>query len=59
MKKNWKIILLTGIVLLAVIVLSLHLYESGKKEVLSELREQHFVRAQHITIQGDYMSSRH
>jgi hypothetical protein len=31
MKLNWKIISLTGIVLLAVIVFSLQLYESGKK----------------------------
>ena len=51
MKRNWKIILLTGIVLLAVIVLAVNLYNSGKKEVLSQFREQQFVHAQHITIQ--------
>jgi hypothetical protein len=51
MKRNWKIILLTGFVLLAVIALAVNLYETGKKEVLSQFREQQFVHAQHITIQ--------
>ena len=51
MKRNWKIILLTGIVLLVVILLAVNLYNSGKREVLSQFREQQFVHAQHLTIQ--------
>jgi len=51
MKRNWKIILLTCIVLLVVILLAVNLYKSGKKEVLSQFREQQFVHAQHLAIQ--------
>jgi PAS domain S-box-containing protein len=51
MKRNWKIILLTGTVLLVVILLAVNLYNSGKKEVLAQFREQQFIHAQHITIQ--------
>lgn len=53
MKRNWKIILLTGIVLLAVIVLAVNLYESGKKEVLTQFREQQFVYAHHLAVHID------
>ena len=38
-------------VLLAVILLGVNLYNSGKKEVLSQFREQQFVHAQHLAIQ--------
>lgn len=51
MKRNWKIISLTGIILLVVILLAVNLYVSGKKEVLAQFREQQFIHAQHITIQ--------
>ena len=51
MKRNWKIILLTGIILLVVIFLAVNLYNSGKKEVLSQFREHQYVHAQQITIQ--------
>jgi hypothetical protein len=51
MKRNWKIILLTGIILLVVIFLAINLYTSGKREVLSQFRQQQIVHAQHITIQ--------
>lgn len=42
---------MTGIVLLVVILLAVNLYNSGKKEVLAQFREQQFVHAQHIAIQ--------
>jgi PAS domain S-box-containing protein len=51
MKRNWKIILLTGIILLVVIFLAVNLYNSGKKELLSQFRENQFIHAQHISIQ--------
>ena len=51
MKRNWKVILLTCIVLLVVILLAVNLYNSGKKEVLSQFREHQFVHAEHVTIQ--------
>jgi PAS domain S-box-containing protein len=51
MKRNWKIISLTGILLLVVILIAVNLYRSGKREVLSQFREHQYVHAQHITIQ--------
>jgi hypothetical protein len=51
MKRNWKILLLTGILLVVVILLAVNLYHSNKEEVLSQFREHQLVHAQHIAIQ--------
>jgi PAS domain S-box-containing protein len=51
MKRNWKIVSLTGIILLVVILLAINLYNSGKKEVLSQYRQHQLVHARHISIQ--------
>jgi len=51
MKRNWKIVSLTGIILLVVILLAINLYNSGKKGVLSQYRQHQLVHARHISIQ--------
>jgi hypothetical protein len=51
MKRNWKIVSLTGIILLVVILLAINLYIMGKKEVLSQFREPQYVHGQQLAIQ--------
>ena len=48
MRRNWIIIGLTGLVLLAVVLLSLRLHHSSTKEALSQFQDHQFLHAQNI-----------
>ncbi len=50
MKRYWKIISLTGILLLVVTLLGVNLYNWGKEEVLSQFREHQHLHAKHLAI---------
>ena len=48
MRRNWIIIGLSGLVLLVVVLLALHLHQSSGKEALSQFQDHQFLHAQNI-----------
>lgn len=54
MKRNWIIITVTSLALLAVAFLAINLYSLSKKKVISEFQEHQFLHAQHLTSQIEF-----
>ena len=54
MKRNWIIITVTSLSLLAVAFLAIHLHSLSKRKVISEFQEHQFLHAQHLASQIEF-----
>jgi len=54
MKRNWIIVSVTSLALLAVIFLAINLYSLSKKKVVSGFQEHQFLHAQHLASQIEF-----